>query len=343
MHKFFTFFRLIFINISIFFVILIVLDLIFGSWFKNNFNLRLSSERNINRVYKFNFDNHKGQSLYIRDNLGFRVNNTPTDPKNINIIFAGGSTTNQKFLNYEETIVGILDNKFKNYKFANSGIDGMSIIGHINSFDLWFNKIEHLNPSYFIFYIGVNDQFIFSENNKDRIIDQLTESSKKAQIREYLESNSFFYKQFRILKSTLFLKFGLDRGASHVNKKTVVYSERENEKFILYEEFSNKKIDKKKQEIYNSYLEILTNKVLKNKSKIIYLTQTSGHGMNDNLYLISSTIIKHCKNFQLTCFNLAKEAGLNYNDFYDALHLNRAGSLKVSNYVYKKLIKSLDD
>ena len=47
--------------------------------------------------------------------------------------FARQSTTNQKFLNYEETIVGILDNKYKNYKFANSGIDGMSIIGHINS------------------------------------------------------------------------------------------------------------------------------------------------------------------------------------------------------------------
>jgi hypothetical protein len=65
--------------------------------------------------------------------------------------------------------------------------------------------------------------------------------------------------------------------------------------------------------------------------------------MNDNLYLIASTIMKHCKKFQLTCFNVAKEANLNYNDFYDALHLNRRGSIKVSNYLYDKLIKTLNN
>jgi len=341
--KIYNFLKIVLINISIFFTFLIVLDLIFGSWFKNNFNLRLSSERNIYRVYKFNFNNHKGKSLYIRDNLGFRVNDRSAVPKDIDIIFSGGSTTNQKFLNHDETIVGILDDKIKNFKFINSGIDGMSIIGHINSFDLWFNKIEDLNPSYFIFYIGLNDQFLFSENSKERNIDQLIESSKKAQIREYLESNSFFYKQFRILKSTMFLKFGLSKGASHVNKKTVVYSERENKKFILYEEYLSKKINKRKQKIYDSYLETLTNKVIENKSKIIYLTQTSGYGMNDNLYLIASTIMKHCQKFQLTCLNLAKEANLDYNDFYDPLHLNRSGSIKVSNYLYEKLIKILNN
>ncbi len=81
----------------------------------------------------------------------------------------------------------------------------------------------------------------FSENIKDRNVDKLTESSKKEQIREYLESNSFFYKQFRVLKSTLFLKFGLEKGANHVNKKTIVYSERENKKFTKYEEYVDKK------------------------------------------------------------------------------------------------------
>ena len=147
MEKFLNLFKLIFVNILIFLIFLVILELIFGSWFKNNFKLRLSSERNINRVYKFDFNNHKGQSLYIRDNLGFRIAKNSTNPKDIDIVFAGGSTTNQKFLNYDETIVGILDDKIKKYKFVNSGIDGMSIIGHINSFDFWYNKIENFNPS----------------------------------------------------------------------------------------------------------------------------------------------------------------------------------------------------
>ena len=339
MEKFLNLFKLIFVNILIFLIFLVILELIFGSWFKNNFKLRLSSERNINRVYKFDFNNHKGQSLYIRDNLGFRIAKNSTNPKDIDIVFAGGSTTNQKFLNYDETIVGILDDKIKKYKFVNSGIDGMSIIGHINSFDFWYNKIENFNPSYFIFYIGVNDQFLFSENKIDRNVDKLTEASKKAKIREYLESNSFFYKQFRILKSTLYLKFGFNKGVNQVNKKTVVYHERDNDEFISYDNFSNKNIDVKKKEFYESLLEKLTNRVTEKKSKIIYLTQISGNGMNNNLFLISSTIMKHCEKFQLICFNLAKEADLNYNDFYDGLHLNRNGSKKASNYIYNKLDK----
>lgn len=339
MEKFLNLFKLIFVNILIFLIFLVILELIFGSWFKNNFKLRLSSERNINRVYKFDFNNHKGQSLYIRDNLGFRIAKNSTNPKDIDIVFAGGSTTNQKFLNYDETIVGILDDKIKKYKFVNSGIDGMSIIGHINSFDFWYNKIENFNPSYFIFYIGVNDQFLFSENKIDRNVDKLTEASKKAKIREYLESNSFFYKQFRILKSTLYLKFGFNKGVNQVNKKTVVYHERDNDEFISYDNFSNKNIDVKKKEFYESLLEKLTNRVTEKKSKIIYLTQISGNGMNNNLFLIASTIMKHCEKFQLICFNLAKEADLNYNDFYDGLHLNRDGSKKASNYIYNKLDK----
>ena len=339
MEKFLNLFKLIFVNILIFLIFLIILELIFGSWFKNNFKLRLSSERNINRVYKFDFNNHKGQSLYIRDNLGFRIAKNSINPKDIDIVFAGGSTTNQKFLNYDETIVGILDDKIKKYKFVNSGVDGMSIIGHINSFDFWYNKIENFNPSYFIFYIGVNDQFLFSENKKDRNVDKLTEASKKAKVREYLESNSFFYKQFRILKSTLYLKFGFNKGVNQVNKKTVVYHERDNDEFISYDNFSNKNIDVKKKEFYESLLEKLTNRVTEKKSKIIYLTQISGNGMNNNLFLIASTIMKHCEKFQLICFNLAKEANLNYDDFYDGLHLNRDGSKKASNYIYNKLDK----
>ena len=86
-------------------------------------------------------------------------------------------------------------------------------------------------------------------------------------------------------------------------------------------------------------LEKLTNRVTEKKSKIIYLTQISGNGMNNNLFLIASTIMKHCEKFQLICFNLAKEANLNYDDFYDGLHLNRNGSKKASNYIYNKLDK----
>ncbi len=341
MKSFFSLIRLIFFNFFIFFIFLGFIELILGSWFKNNFNLRLSSERNIDRIYNFHFKNHKGYSHYIRDDYGFRIKENKINPGLINIVFAGGSTINQKFLNYEETIVGILDNKIKKYKLVNSGVDGMSIIGHINSFDFWYNKINNFKPLYYIFYIGVNDQFIFT-SGKTKSIDELKESSLKEQLREYFEANSFLYKQFRIFKSSLFLKYNSQKGVNIVNEKTVVYHERSNDEFNSYIQFQEKKIDYEKYQIYNSYLEKLTNKVIKSGSNIIYLTQTSGHGMNDNLYLISFTIMDHCKKFDLICLNLAKDAGLEYEDFYDHLHLNRRGSIKVSNYLYKNLFNRIN-
>ena len=125
-----------------------IIELIFGTWFKNNFSYRLSSERNIYRVYKFNFSNYKGESLYKRDSNAFRYDETPIKENSIDVIFTGGSTTNQKFLNYQDTIVGNLDNHFKEKKIVNAGVDGLSIRGHINSFDLWFNKIDKLSPKH---------------------------------------------------------------------------------------------------------------------------------------------------------------------------------------------------
>ena len=159
-------FKVIYINFFLLLFLLLIIELTFGYWFKNKFNLKLAAERNIERIYKFNFELHKGTSLYKRDNLAFRIGKKEVKPKNIDIVFSGGSTTNQKFLNYKDTIVGILNTKNVSKNIVNAGIDGMSIIGHLNSFENWFDKIKNLKPEYFIFYIGINDQNIIKKKFK---------------------------------------------------------------------------------------------------------------------------------------------------------------------------------
>ena len=145
--------KIILINFIIFLLIIIICEIFLGSWFKNNFKYKLSSERNINRVYKFDFDYHKGTSHYIKNDYGFRINKNDNrfDPSSVEIVFAGGSTINQKFINFDDSIVGIISNKNKNLKIINSGVDGMSIKGNINSFKFWFNKIENFKPKYFVY------------------------------------------------------------------------------------------------------------------------------------------------------------------------------------------------
>ena len=81
----------------------------------------------------------------------------------------------------------------------------------------------------------------------------------------------------------------------------------------------------------------LTNKVKRRSATPIYITQISGNGMNANLLLISEAIMKHCRDENLYCINMASELDLNYNDFYDQSHLNSIGSKKVSKYLFKKL------
>ena len=72
--------------------------------------------------------------------------------------------TIQKFLNYEDTLVGLLQEKFENINFVNAGIDGMSIAGHINSFESPFDKINNLSPDYYIYYIGISDGSLFTSS-----------------------------------------------------------------------------------------------------------------------------------------------------------------------------------
>ena len=81
----------------------------------------------------------------------------------------------------------------------------------------------------------------------------------------------------------------------------------------------------------------LTNKVKRRSAEPIYITQTSGNGMNTHLLLISKVIMKHCRDENLYCINMPSELDLNYDDFYDENHLNPTGSKKVSEYLFKKL------
>ena len=89
-------------------------------------------------------------------------------------------------------------------------------------------------------------------------------------------------------------------------------------------------------------LNTLTNKVREQNAIPVYITQTSGYGINSELFSASVAVMEHCNNQNLKCINLAKEIDLNYDDFYDQLHLNPKGSLKVFSYLSKKLEKIIN-
>ena len=329
------------INIIILIIFILLIEVLFGYWFKNEFSEKLAAERNINRIYNFSFQNYKGSSHYIRDNNGFRIPNKNFETVDAKIVFVGGSTTNQKFLNYDDTLVGLIQKKLNNTKIINAGIDGMSLLGHVNSFENWFDKIENFKPQYYIFYVGINEQRNLDQVNKDEIrpVDNLIESSKKKSFVEYMESNSFFFTNLRKLKVLLFLKTGNKIFSNNINSKTLVYKEREEKKFITFKDF---KIQKNNKNIDNNILKLLNNltsNVLSRNAKPVYITQISGYGINEYLYTVANTLTNHCKKLNLKCINLAENSTLNYNDFFDEMHLNPNGSKKAANFIFNELNK----
>ena len=336
--------KIIIINFFIFLLIIIIIEIFLGDWFKNDFKFKINSERNIDKIYKFNFSNHEGVSRYKRDKFGFRVEEK-INPTDIDIIFLGGSTINEKFTKYEETIVGLVQKKIiKNkstYKVVNGGIDGMTIVGHINSFNYWFDKIKDFKPKIYVYYIGLNDSFLQIDNLRD--VDYLEEKSPFKKIKYFIISNSFTIKSYRNLVAELNKKLNLNIGIREVSAK--VYGERDSSKFITWQEYSKtiqeKKLNDDELLFYELYLEKIKtlNSMVKERNGMpIFITQTSGTGLTDRLYNISKIIINFCATENLICFDLAKELDLLYEDFYDWGHLNPVGSKKVANYIFKNLL-----
>ena len=153
----------------IFFIILILIyEIFFGYWFsKNNFGIYMRKERKINWQTKVNFNGNEHNFFYKRNFWGFR--GQEFDPKDVKVIFEGGSTGNQRFTPENFTIVGQLNQKFLsekiNVNIYNASTDGKSLRGIIYDFIHWFPRINNLNPEYVILYLGINEHLVTDESD----------------------------------------------------------------------------------------------------------------------------------------------------------------------------------
>lgn len=343
--KFFFISRIVIINFFIFLLLIILIELFFGYWFKNNLKNKLSSERNIYRIYNTDFKFLKTTSTYIKNNYGFRVENLNENIHNPDYVFAGGSTINQKFLNFDETVVGILKKNIKNKKIINAGVDGMSIKGNLNSFEMWFDKIDNFNPKFYVFTLGINDRYMIDTFKFRDFIDNLEEANQSDNLRELIESNSFFVTKGRIIKSVLYLKYGINLGIKNV-KKNHVYIERNKVEFVSFKnrekQYQNlKKEEKIKYENFKKWyllkLQELTKKTELRNSTPIFINQITGYGHSFESYIIADTILKHCEIYKLKCINVAEDVDFSFDDFYDESHLNQKGSKKMAEYIFRNL------
>ena len=330
--------KTILINFFVLFFLLIFGEFFFGTWFKsNNFGTHLRGHINAKVKMNTSIGGIKKEFIFFRNSNAFRNYEVPNSE--IDVVFVGGSTTIQSYLPYEETIVGYLNEMFreKNILFANAGMEGKSTYGYLCDFKYWFSKLSDLNPKYYIFYTGYNDTWNF-ENPKKFNCDNITSSSSKIKkIIDYSINNSFILSNLKILKHDLFQKKIEFEISTNKDSLEYVTFEKANKKFYKYKKSEKDKI------IINNYkqnLEKLKKIFVEHNIKPIFITQVSNQGNENHLtYLINNETKTFAKENGYLIFKLDEEIKLSSEDFYDYVHNNANGSKKVATYIYNNILE----
>jgi len=329
-------FRILSINLIIFITILIILEAIFGYWFKeNNFGYFLRKERLKKAFYETSHDEKSYKYYYKRNFYGFRGDDV--DPEKIKIVFHGGSTGNQRYTPENLTIVGLLNKEFKKDNLLitihNASTDGKTSRGYNNDFKYWFSKIPNFKPDVFIFFVGINDSHIDQPKRFD-----IPYSNKVSQkIIDYIKNNSIFVELLKDIKFKYFTKIKI---SYDVRKNNPI----QNINFINYTKakklFENT-IDNDGIIIqYKKRLGKLNENIKLNNIHPIFITQIKYNGISEkNLFFVN----EYTKKFaEINDYNIIKLDELvdNLSDtsyFYDNVHTTVKGTEYLFNLIYPLL------
>ena len=319
---------------------------------------KIISKANILRNFEFQYDisnlyKSKVSSVsYVRDEFGLRDN--CYEIEDIDILTIGGSTTDQRYVQFESTYQTVLQEKLrsKNLNFrcvTNAGIDGHSTWGHIFAFEHWFPLIPNLSPKFVLLYVGINDagldridspKYIKIAKNNSRSIKGFLKQFEIAQrllpIYRYLQSNknsSVEYAGHKPNKYTI-----NDYSITKLNDETVALSQRNATAF------------KSRLETILHYAENLG-------ATMICVTQPHRYVMEKNgiLYGVPDVLGKgfsgldydySIREINLVIGNLCGENTLDlYNyefsddHFYDGIHTTAQGSEVIGNAMAKFIIE----
>lgn len=335
--------KIISVNFLIFLFLILLLEIIFGYWLKEeSFGIYMQKHRNRNEYYEIINKNQKELINYKRNLYGFRGDKID-DLSKIKIVFVGGSTGNERFLNEKNTIVGRLNyllhnNNYKS-KIYNASIDGKTTQGYINDFKFWFSKLKNFNPDVFIFYTGINDSVL----NQPLKHDELYSNNKIIQIRDTVKNNSIIIELLQNIQNKYFiktkLKYDLTKDLDQFYGKDYLYFNYKKALEIhniesLKNKHSNLKLRFEKR--LNNLLPYLNN----HHSIPIFITQVYQNGLSDEqLFLINELLKEFCNKNNIYIIKLDEIYTPSRYDFYDFVHTTIQGSDNISKIIYNELLK----
>ena len=325
-------------NLFFFFISIILIELFFGYWFKKeNFGIYMRKERKINWQTTSIFNGKKYDFFYKRNYWGFR--GEEFDPKNVKIIFEGGSTGNQRYTPEELTIVGLINKEFEilnhDIKIFNASTDGKSVNGYINDFNFWFPKIPELNIQYVIFFIGINDRFIY--NYEESFWDNKISKKKIDQIKDYVKNNSFFVDKFKFLKNKFFptntLAYDFENELLYNNFEYIDYLKAK----VIHKNLNDE--DLKFINQFRSRLVKIKSIIEENKIRPIFITQLKFDGIKEKrLFIVNNEVKKFSKKNNYFLIPLDEILSMEVDDYYDELHTTPQGSKRIAKKIFPLLL-----
>ena len=357
--------KIISLNIFSFLFFFCLIEIFFGRWHKNFLgNKEYVQIPNLikDTKLKFNVKWMYSQSkpyyvLYTRDKLGYRSRDSLS--KKPIILTIGGSTTDNRYVSDGHTWQDKLDLINPKYDFINGGVDGQSSYGHLESIKTWHSKyLDEKDVDTIIFYIGINDLKLLSDNIDDYDYAQ----SKKQYIKNVLKDNSFFTQRFFELRNKINFYFDSNQKNNNLltthkprkidfKKKGLIFKlnkELEILNYPLYEKIFSELIIETKKNFPNSMIIMIQQQIPGCK----FIDNKSGYDRHPKFgyclnllktFRLQEKIIdKYSINKNLKIYQMYLKDIIQDNDVYDYVHTNKSGSNKIASYIegiFKELNK----
>lgn len=288
---------------------------------------------------------------YIRDSQCLRGK---YDPKALDIVTVGNSTTDQRYLTEGDTWQDNMARYFRkngsDLNIANAGLDGHSTIGHLWDFEHWFPQLAS-QPKVYLFYIGLADLYRIEPNgyfdDQVRSVDRLMSK---------IRARSALYRFYKLLFKNP--KANNDPASHHLVKFD---AEPYTDKGLVSDySFQSKYL----HEVLLPRLEALAAAAKALGSQPVFLTQRSYHwrivggkvmGAEYRFMLggrvevngvdryvmenaTADAILDFCKARNLTCVDARPAIGVS-EDFYEWSHNSPVGSEKLGAYIAERIFK----
>jgi len=341
--------KVFFANTIIVLVFIFFIELFFGHWFdKNNLGPYMREHRMKNQMMEYELNGVKETYFYRRNYYGFRGKDIL--PSDIQAIFLGPSTIDQRYEPEKFTITGFLNSNLNNdsidLEIINAGVEAQSTRGMILSFKYWLFKLKSFSPKFILMYVGLSDHAI--DENEDISLSitngHLLNPSSSEQFFDNIKSRSIILDTIRIFKFKFlpkdkFVKY--DGKIDENLKKNFNYKNYETAK----KEFDVLDLKVKHEIKIKNFLKRI-DRLYKLSKKVnstpIFITNISSNGNNERSFALNISLMEHCKKKNYHCIDVARKLQPKLEYWKDKIHTSNIGSKAIADIIYADLIKILE-